>query len=343
MQEEVTAPAEQEAIAPEAPQEAAETAREAMERAFGEVEASEPAEQQEAPDTSAEDGPARGPDGKFVAKDAKGDEGGEAENTGEVDEKNTAEAEGTEPAEVKTDDAPPARFSAAAKAEWAKAPASVRAEALRAVSEMEAGIQQKTETLSKFEPFIKMAGSAEATVAAMSRYVNTENTLRQNPVAGFTEIARNMGLSPQQVGEMLLGQEPGQADPRDQEIARLNKTVQAMQSQLGQFGQSIEQQQQAALQSQITEFEAKNPRFNELANDMATLIEIKKASNLQEAYDMAARINPAPVVETPPPPAPPAQTRPARSPVGAPTSGSNPHARPPSNSLREAITNAFAD
>lgn len=273
------------------------------------------------------DGPDRGPDGKFIAKDA-------------TDKPADAQEASKDTKEKLTD--PPARFSEDAKKAWAEAPEAVRAEAQRAIRETEQGIQQYKQQLEPIQPFLQMAkGDPQQLASAMGRYVNTENMLRENPVAGFTEIARNMGLSPQQVGAMLMGQESGKADPRDQEINTLRQKLNQLEQGFTSVNQTMTQQREQAVLSQVEQFAQANPRFDELSEEIATMLDTGYAKDLQDAYDKAARLNPAPAAEPEPAPAQPAQTRPARSVTGAPTSGSNPAHRQPSTNRREALERSF--
>lgn len=276
--------------------------------------------------------PERGADGKFVAKDA-------AEKPAE-----TQGAPKATEAKGKLSE-PPSRFSEDAKKAWAEAPESVRAETYRAIRETEQGIQKYQEQFEPIKPFLQMAQNDPRKLAgAMQRYVNTEQLLQQNPAQGFAEIARNMGLSPQQVGKMLMGEDPGQADPRDRQLMAMQQELQQLRQQTGQVTQTMQQQREQAVLSQVEQFAQSHPRFDELSEEIANMLSTGYAKDLQDAYEKADRLNPAPApaAETPPPPAPPAQTRPARSLTGAPSPGSNPTTtRTPSKSPREALNRAF--
>lgn len=284
----------------------------------------------EKPTETKTEGQERGPDGKFVSKEAT-DKPAEAQEA----------AKAPEPKGKLTD--PPSRFSEDAKKAWAEAPESVRAETYRAIRETEQGIQKYQQALEPLKPFMQMAQNDPRKLAgAMQRYVNTEQMLAKNPVQGFAEIARNMGLSPQQVGKMLMGEEPGQADPRDAEINQLRQQVQQLSQGYGQVTQTIQEQRQQAVLSQVEQFAQAHPRFDELADEIANMLSTNYAKDLQDAYEKADRLNPAPApVVQEEPPAQPAQTRPARSVTGAPTSGSNPVNRKPSNSRKEALEQAM--
>ena len=326
------------------PQKPTRSRREALEQAFkkldgdkdedgeGEAVKVEPKEPDKAKEPEkkadeAKDGPQRGPDGKFETKGVK-------EKTPE-----NSEVLSKDPPKGKFSE-PPARFSEDAKKEWDKAPESVRAEVQRATAEMEKGLKQYQSAVEPIKPFLKMAGGDPAKLAgAMQRYVNTENMLRENPIQGFTEIARNLGYTREQLGRALLGEDPGKGDPRDQEIHQLRATVQQLQQQTGQISQSM---QMSSQMQAVQQFAQQHPRFDELAEEMAQMLSTGYAKDLKDAYTKAERMNPAPAPE--PEPAPytaPAQTRPSLSVTGAPSSGSNPANGKPSKTRREALQRAF--
>lgn len=285
------------------------------------------------------EGPARGPDGKFVAKDKPEGESETGEQKAEPEPKE--EKPKTEFSE------PPSRFSADAKEAWAKAPDSVKAEAHRAIREMEAGLQQKDEALKPLEQFIDMAQKSGTTLdRALQGYVNLETMLRQDPVKGLTELAKNLGKSPQELGQMLAGQEQSEGqDPRDQKIQQLEQKIQQLEGNFNGVSQTVQQQREAALAEQINDFAEKNPRFDELSTEIARMLETGYASDLQDAYNKADKLNPAPQAtpqEEPAPQPAPAQTRQPKSLTGAPSPGSNPaSSRAPSKSPREALERVF--
>lgn len=243
-------------------------------------------------------------------------------------------------------DSAPSRFSADAKAEWQKAPEHVRAETHRAIREMERGIAEKDAALKPVEPFIKMAKDSGTTIdAALKAYVGMENALRDNPAQGLRKLAQNLGMTPDQMAAMLTNKQPGQPDPRDQQIQQLQGQLRQLESQFGQVSQTVQQQQTNNTQQMVEKFAAdpKHSRFDELSEEIARLIQTGYATDLEDAYAKADRLNPAPPTEQPvPPPAPPAQTRQPRSLTGAPSPGSNPKTRgTPSKSAREALQRAW--
>ena len=80
--------------------------------------------------------------------------------------------------------------------------------------------------------------------------------------------------------------------PQDSEISRLQARINELES-----GQSrAQQEQQQALlssaQTQIETFKSDHPDFDELATDIARLLETGGANTLQEAYEAAKWLNP---------------------------------------------------
>lgn len=286
-----------------------ETAEEVSEEATEEVVEGEKAERE------------RGEDGRFVAKEAK-----EGQETPEAPETPKSAA--------------PERFSPEAKAEWEKSPEAVRKEAERAIAELTAGIQEKDTQLAPLQPFLKMASEQNADPAqVIDRYVAMERALYQNPVLGVTEIARNMGLTFDQFMGKLTGEQV-QPNQQSQETMALRNEIDGLKRQLGQVTTSVTQQTQNVIQEQVSAFAAEKPRFTELQGDIARLLETGMASTLPEAYDMAERLKPAPVVEVEAPKEV-AHTRPSRSLTSSPNGGSNPLPANPSTSSQEALSRAF--
>lgn len=345
MSEELQAPAEQEPIAQEAPKEPEakepeqeaekpkrRSAREALEKAFSE-EPEKKAEEPKAEEKQPEAKDAKEPDKKAKPEEKDAKDAKEPQEDGE-------KAKKEEPKASKA----PSRFSPDAKAEWEKAPASVRAETERAIREMEKGIAEKDATIKPLEPFLKMAKAHNTTLeTALANYVGIEQLLRKDPAQGLRQLATNMGWTPQQMIDVLSGKQSEAKDPKDQEILALRQELQAIKGQIGGVQQNMQQQRQETTLASVEKFAAEHERFDELAPEIARMLQTGYATDLKDAYEKADRMNPKPPAPTPEPtPAPPAQTRPARSPQGAPSPGSNPATqRTPSKSPREALQRAF--
>ncbi|WP_299830677.1 hypothetical protein [uncultured Roseobacter sp.] len=311
------------------------TAREALEKAFSDP---EPKKAEDAPQEP-ENGPARGPDGKFVSKE----DSPEAKEAPKQPDANKEAANFNEA---------PARFSADAKQAWAQAPESVRAEIHRMQRELESGLQQKDEQIEPLKPYFDIAEKQGVKLSdALGRYITMEQALAKDPRKGMEALAQNFGMTLDQFISKVQTQQPQggeQADPRDQQITQLTETVQQLQQQLGQVSQTVGTHQEQAINRTIEEFasQAGHERFDELSGEIAKMLQTGYASDLQDAYEKADRMNPVaptpdPVPTQNPEPAKPvaqAQTRQPRSLTGAPNPGSDPTMnRTPSKSPRDAL------
>ena len=311
------------AITPEATPQPSGSAQEAIERAFAGLGDDEGAESE-----PASGGPSRGPDGRFAAKVTE------------------ARAEAPQPQTDAGAFDVPQRFSADAKAAWEQTPVPVRAEIGRAMREMEGGLRQYQERFEPLRPFEEMAQQNGTTIQqALSNYVGMEQMLRQDPIAGLERVCQNMGFRLADVAAHVMGQP---APQRDQVIDGLNQQIAALQQQVGGVQQTFQQQRHRETTDMVSAFASQNPRFDELAGEIAQLIQTGYASDLQDAYDKAERLNPAPAapstaVAPPTAPADPAQTRKSALSIhGAPTSGSNPANRQRSATAADAIESAFS-
>ena len=295
-------------------------------------------------DDGAEPAPTRerNPDGTFKAAEKTEPEKAAEKPAADAQQAATAVAEA------------PARFSADAKAAWATAPEPVKAEVTRAIRELESGIQQYQQAFEPYKDFDRqLKANGQTFKDVVDHYTGIENLLQESPLRGLDQICRNMGTSLEAVARHIMGQpEDQQAAQRDTYINELKAEIAELKNQVGGVTTTIRSQQEKALLDQVEAFasDPANTRFEELSNDIVFFLESGRAKNLKDAYDLAARLNPAPVAANPQPAATAAteQTAPSHtrkgqlSPSGAPSSGSNPAQRKPPASARDAIERAFA-
>lgn len=351
---------------PEAKKEAP-SAREALRKAREEVTAREKGDDGKPdgqPKPVKSDGPTRSDDGKFAAKD-----GGQPQKVDPAAKPAQPQAQqpAQRPQSFTEDEAKvPARFHDGAKAEWATTPQSVRAEVARMEREFTEGYRKYKDSAEAFEPvrrFHDMARQSGTTLdAALDRYVNLENLLRQDvnagrvPIRGLEEVCRNFGMSLRDVAAHVMGQTPDQnAAQQDATIRELRQQVQQLTQAVGGVANTFQTQRKTATLSEIEAFAAQNPRFEELSEDIAFFLESKRAKDLAEAYALADRLNPAaePAKSAPGPSAARAPEPSAaqsghvaqtdkgqKSITGAPSSGSDPVTKRPSSSIREALKRA---
>lgn len=325
------------------------TARSAIDRAFAALEAREKGDTATVADLKPEGGDReRNPDGTFKAK---------VEDTTAkpvVDTKQAAKPDAavTDPTKAANFSDAPARFSADAKAQWATVPEAVRAEATRAIKELEGGIEQYRQTFEPYREFDKqLKTNGQTFKEVFDHYTGIEQLLAKSPLQGLDRICQNMGFSLREIAAHVMGQPADQQATQQESIIReLRQELAGLKQELGGVSTTIKTQQEKTVLSQIEQFAADKPRFEELSHDIAFFLQNGRAKDLQEAYDLAERLNPAPqtMVSAPAATAAPqadtAQTRKGQlSTTGAPSSGSNPANRKPPASARDALDRAFAN
>jgi hypothetical protein len=320
--------------------------REALDRAFAKVEAKEVAKPTEAKvaDVKIEPKP-RDDSGKF-AKPVQ-----DAQASPPVDPNAKPVAE--QPAKPSAFHEAPKRFSDDAKANWATAPEPVRAEIHRAVKELETGLSQYKEVVEPLKPYLDLAKQNNTTIdKALNQYIGLERALTSTDVnqklSGIEEVFRHAGISPRDYAAHILNQSPDQvSSQQDATIRELRQELAGLKQQVGTVTQTFQQQREQSTLTEINKFAEANPRFEELADDIAFFMKSGRAADLSEAYQLAERLNPAPAQATAAPVIPAlldanAQTKGSKSISGAPTQGSTHAKRPPPKSNREALDRAFA-
>lgn len=310
------------------------TARGAIERAFATLEAKEAGTTADKPAEQPTGDRPRNPDGTFAAKPS--DQPVTTDKAAEPVKDTSPNAE------------PPTRFSADAKAAWKDTPEPVRSEMRRAVTELVQGIEgYKTsyEPYRELDKALRSNGQNPADVIA--QYTGIERLLANNLTGGLDQICQNAGTSLREVAAKIMGQTPDQnASAQDATIRELRAEIASLKKGVEGVSTHIRTNAQQATMKEIEAFASSQPRFDELAPDIAFFIESGRAQTLEDAYKLAERLNPAPQPASPAAqaaPTPPAQTRVGQlSLSGAPSSGSNPANRKPPSTPREALDRAFA-
>jgi DNA-binding transcriptional MerR regulator len=242
--------------------------------------------------------------------------------------------------------APPERFSADAKAAWEKAPEPIKAEVNRAITELTSGIDKYRQAYEPFRAFDdQLRANGQRFDEVIAHYTGIEHLLSQDPVQGLDRICRNMGMSLEDVARHVLGQPQEERAGRDaQIIAELNQKLQRLEQGFNGINQAEQERRFESSMQQVVNFAATHPRVDELAGDIKFFLESGRATDLEHAYALAERLNPAPAPQpsTVQQQTPAAQNRRGVASVaGAPTSGSNPANRKTSGSVRSALDNAF--
>lgn len=281
----------------------------------------------------------------------------EAEKPDEAGEKETAKAAQSEGKA----DRIPSRLLPKEREVWANVPNAVKAAWERMEAE-HASAAEKYEASAKFHEELReydeMAKKANTTIkTALDRYVAMDKKIaanfgegvadiarafNKNPVEAVAQFMRAAGVLPQQLGAYLQGKpvQPVQAQMQQAQRAPDPVAQQALQK-VAHLEQMLQQQQEEAKIAEaeriIDSAKANMPRFDELQNDVAFFLQSGKipvslspVERLEVAYDMAERINPAPVKTSPslaePAGKPPVSDAGKKSVRGAPASGQSSNA-----------------
>lgn len=258
----------------------------------------------------AKEAPIRGENGKF-AKDPAKAPAVEAQQPADA----SKPVEAAKPSHTAED--APARFTETAKAKWASADPEIRGEVLRMQRELTDGYQKHKAAAERdgaLADFHEMAEKSGTTVRdALSRYIGIEDKLRGDLLGGLDEIISNATkgkASLRDVAAHIMGQTPDEnASQQEAVIRNLNQKVSQLEQQLGCVTQTIQRQHETATLTEINKFASDNPRFEELADDIAFFmkpqpvlnergevvrIDPPRTKDLSEAYKLAERLNPAP-------------------------------------------------
>jgi hypothetical protein len=192
----------------------------------------------------------------------------------------------------------PNSFSAAAKAEWEKVPASVQAEIARREADIhreftrQDGERQFAKAMKTvidpYMPLISQQGGNP--MAVVKNMLETSRVLFAGDPATKTQAIRQLiqqvGIDPQ----ALFTEQP-HVDPT---LQTLQQKVAAFEEQQRQQQYMAQQQQQAQTQSMIDAFAAdpKNVHFEHVKGHMAALLQAGQAKDLQDAYDQAVWARP---------------------------------------------------
>jgi len=257
----------------------------------------------------AAEGPERGPDGKFIAKQPE-----------------TVQDTPDQPSEAVADPAvklairAPASWSPAAKATFDKLPPEVQQAVAKREQEIDHGLRRKSEEVKRYEPLEQLIAPRRAVWAAqgmdeasaIKTLLAAQDLLERDPKQGLEFVARSYGVNIANLSAQPQGQ-PQQAQPAPDshpEIAYLKQQLQDLQAQ-------VQTAQTAPLLSQIEAFQndPANLYFENVRDDMAVLLNNGKATDLKEAYEMACWMRPdiRPFLQTTQAPAAPTQDKAAQA------------------------------
>lgn len=196
---------------------------------------------------------------------------------------------------------PPKTWRKEAAATWAALPTEAKAEILKREEDIFKGIEAyKADAgfgkslkgvMAPYMPILQQYNIDP--VVQVQQLMNAHHTLAlgspQQKVALFQQLARDYQIDLSQL------QAPGESPYIDPAVRDLQTQLQAVKSQLSSAEQARLNETKQTLEKQIDAFaqDPANAHFNEVANDMAVLLEKGVCKTLPEAYERAVWMNPA--------------------------------------------------
>ena len=236
----------------------------------------------------ATDGPARGPDGKFISKTV------ETPEAAPVTTENPAESAST-PAAAETPSAP-ASWTAEAKAAWATLPPAIQQEVLKREADVAKGFDERASKLKAYEPVEQVLAPRRQQLiaqygsegAALNELFQLSDFAARDPRGFITWYAGQRGVD---LGTVAAPQEP--ADPNDP-LAAIKRELDDLKAQRQAEAAAQANAQRAQLVQTVEQFRAsgKAPHFEEVRQDMAKLAQVEPNLTIEELYDRAIYLNP---------------------------------------------------
>lgn len=242
---------------------------------------------------------ARGEDGKFAAAAKL-----------EVPDKPAPETRQAEPDKAETRHTePPKNFLPDSKEMWRNVPRPVRRDIEIMVREHEGQIERSRVASERYEglrQFDELARSNGRDLRdSLARINEVENLMQRNPIAGLDAILREIGprksdggsLSLYDLAQHIVGQGPqayhSAMAQEQQRQPQIDPRMQEMEQRV------LEAEMRALTASVIEPFKAENPRYDELSETIASVLNsdmiprsLSHAERLEAAYVIAERINP---------------------------------------------------
>lgn len=233
----------------------------------------------------------RGPDGKFIAKDASAEPVAPKEAATEKPESPLLPKQDGTPSipaasSLAAPASPPPGWSVAAKQEFAKLPPAVQEAVAKRETEVNQGFA-KLQDFKGLEPVVEMAKRSGITPAQIfENYRHAEHMLATDGLNAIKELARSFDID-----LTKLGAPP--ADGQQQQPA-ITPELTELRKELNALKTTLVTRDQSTAQAEITAFTAdpKHTYFENVRQDMAHLINSGQAKDLQDAYDKACWLHP---------------------------------------------------
>lgn len=243
---------------------------------------------------AADDGRARGPDGKFISKEIAPAKAAPAQEiTPPVD--NTAKASTEQPSTAAIG-APPVSWAAEAKTAWNSIPPAIQAAVLKRETEVSNGFKQKSDEVHRYEQALApIAQEAQkrglSPDDAIRRLIDGNTFLESRPAEAIVWLAQKNGIDLAQ-----LASNPPASQPQvrtDPVVPQLQQTISSLESRLNGFLQT-------QTMSVIEKFASDHPHYEAVESDLPVFIQqVQQAEPglapndvLQKAYERAIWVNP---------------------------------------------------
>lgn len=273
----------------------------------------------ETPEVEVPDGKTRGPDGKFVAKEAPSKEPEKKEVAAKEATKEPVKAEekqpesyddqnrkeqGGEPAKdpILTQDKPPIGWTPKMRERWGEIPEDVRGEIIRREEASVQGVRQLHEQFEpvrqfaqELGPYIKEALENNTNPGQyIGNVMQAERSLRvgtdQERFAALVDIAEGYGIPLRTILNEALGTDVVPQSRRAQIPAEVQRELEESRR----FRQQIEEARAKAPVEdppEFVEFAKTHEFFEDVREQMAYAIQTQQARTLEEAYELAIVMN----------------------------------------------------
>lgn len=211
-------------------------------------------------------------------------------------------AEPVEPAEPAIDF--PAAWKKDYSEHWGSLPRDVQQYIIEREKQAQQGINEKGQALSELErqfqplqeviqPYAQtFAMQGMTPVQGVQQLLAYQQALTENPQETLLQLAQAYGVDLQQAFESQPYVDP--------QVQTLQQELQQVRQQLDQTAQSNQQRQHEAIVEQIGQFASavdesgnpKHPHFESVYEDIVTLMQMGRASSLEDAYAKAVQFNP---------------------------------------------------
>lgn len=160
----------------------------------------------------------------------------------------------------------------------------------QALSELEKQYQPLQEVIQPYAQTFAMQGMTP--VQGISQLLAYQQALTENPQETLMQLAQAYGVDLQQAFENQPYVDP--------QVQTLQQKLESLEQQQAQAAQSQQQRQHEAIVEQIAQFASaadesgnpKHPHFESVYDDIVTLMQMGRASSLEDAYAKAVQYNP---------------------------------------------------